>query len=87
MRAARRADGKYIRNERIPDEAYRLDDDPGETTNLADSDDGRIRSAESALVAFEDRVGGVWNSVGTDDPLADMDSETKDRLRDLGYVE
>ena len=87
MRAARRADGKYIRNERIPDEAYRLDDDPGETTNLADSDDGRIRSAESALVAFEDRVGGVWDPVGTDDPLADMDSETKDRLRDLGYVE
>ena len=87
MRAARRADGKYIRNERVPDEAYRLDDDPGETTNLADSDDERIRSVESALVAFEDRVGGVWNSVGTDNPLADMDSETKDRLRDLGYVE
>jgi len=34
MRAARRPAGKYIRNERIADEAYRLDADPGETENL-----------------------------------------------------
>jgi len=34
MRAARRPDRKYIRNERIADEAYRLDADPGETENV-----------------------------------------------------
>jgi arylsulfatase A-like enzyme len=87
MRAARRADGKYIRNERIADEAYGLDDDPGETTDLAGADDEVIADVEAALEAFEERVGGEWDEVGTDDPLADMDSETKDRLRDLGYVE
>jgi arylsulfatase A-like enzyme len=87
MRAARRPDGKYIRNERIADEAYRLDDDPGETTDLAGVDDEVIAGVEDALTAFETRVGGEWDEVGTDDPLADMDSETKDRLRDLGYVE
>ena len=87
MRAARRPDGKYIRNERIADEAYRLDDDPGEATDLADGDDETIAAVEEALVAFEQRVGGEWDEVGDADPLADMDSETKDRLRDLGYVE
>jgi hypothetical protein len=35
MRAARRTDAKFVRNERIPDEAYRLDRDPGETDDLA----------------------------------------------------
>ncbi len=87
MRAARRADGKYIRNERIADEAYRLSDDPGETTDIAGVDDEVLASVENALVTFEERVGGEWNDVTADDPLAEMDSETKDRLRDLGYVE
>jgi arylsulfatase A-like enzyme len=87
MRAARRPDGKYIRNERIPDEAYRIDEDPGEQTNVAGTDDEVIGDVEAALAAFEARVGGEWDEVGTDDPLADMDETTKDRLRDLGYVE
>ena len=87
MRAARQPAAKYIRNERIPDEAYRLDTDPGEQENVADGDDEQIATAEAALAAFEDRVGGEWDEVGSDDPLADMDEATKDRLRDLGYVE
>jgi arylsulfatase A-like enzyme len=87
MRAARRSDGKYIRNERIADEAYRLDDDPGERTGLTGVDDEVLADVEAALTRFEERVGGEWDEVGDTDPLADMDSETKDRLRDLGYVE
>jgi arylsulfatase A-like enzyme len=87
MRAARRPDGKYIRNERITDEAYRLDDDPGETTNVVGVGDDTIAAVEDALTTFEEQVGGEWDEVSTDDPLAAMDSETKDRLRDLGYVE
>jgi len=88
MRAARRPDAKYIRNERIPDEAYRLDTDPDETENLAETDDPAILEAEGTLAAFEDRVGGEWDAVGRDgDVLEGMGQEAKERLRDLGYVE
>ncbi|MEF8854117.1 MAG: sulfatase [Haloarculaceae archaeon] len=85
MRAARRSDGKYIRNERIDDEAYRIDHDPGETEPVG-TDDEVIGAVAGALQTFEDRVGGAWLE-GSDDPLADMDAATKDRLRQLGYVE
>jgi hypothetical protein len=87
MRAARRTDGKYIRNERIPDEAYRIDEDPGESTNLAGTDDETVAELEATLSAFEERVGGEWSAVDAGDPLDGMDETTKDRLRDLGYVE
>jgi len=87
MRAARRPDAKYIRNERIDDEAYRLDSDPGETDDVADAGDEAIAATEAALSSFEERVGGEWNEGGDADPLADMGEEAKDRLRDLGYVE
>jgi len=86
MRAGRRPDAKYIRNERIPDEAYRLDRDPGETEVL-DGEDGAVAAVEADLAAFESHVGGEWGDVSAADPLADMDAATKDRLRDLGYVE
>jgi arylsulfatase A-like enzyme len=63
MRAARRRDAKYIRNERIPDEAYRLDDDPGETTTLAgETSNG---AGETTNLA---RVGETSNRAGVDDP-------------------
>jgi len=87
MRATRRPDAKYIHNERIPDEAYRLDSDPGETTDRSDADDDRIAAVEADLAGFEAAIGGEFDEVSAADPLADMDGETKDRLRDLGYVE
>ncbi len=89
MRAARRPDAKYIRNERVPDEAYRLDTDPGELESLAGSDDPAIAETEAALAAFEEHVGGEWKAVdrGDGDVLDDMGQEAKERLRDLGYVE
>ncbi|MFB6170972.1 MAG: sulfatase, partial [Haloarculaceae archaeon] len=86
MRAARRVDGKYIRNERIPDEAYRLDDDPGETEPVG-TDDGVVADVEAALAAFEADVGGEWDEVGDDDVLSDMSDDARSRLKDLGYID
>ena len=92
MRAARRPDGKYVRIDRTDDEAFRLDEDPDEQFNRAGTDDAVIQRVEQHLAAFEEAAGGAWadaDSVDTDgdDPLADMDDDAKDRLRDLGYVE
>jgi arylsulfatase A-like enzyme len=95
MRAARRTDAKYVRNERIPDEFYRLDDDPGEEVDLAgdarahatDADEAALEATEAALAAFEDRRGGEWKSVDDDDVLSEMSDDAKDRLQDLGYLE
>ena len=88
MRAARRPGAKYIRNERVADEAYRPDRDPDERESLAGGDDPAVADAEAALAAFEDRVGGEWKDTDRDsDVLDDMGREAKERLRDLGYVE
>jgi len=92
MRAARRPDAKFVRNERIPDEAYRLDRDPGETDDLAgeeldDEDAAAIGDVESALGVFEREIDGEWDDVGDEDVLDDMGEEAKDRLQDLGYIE
>ena len=91
MRAARRTDAKYVRIDRIPDEAYRIDTDPEETENLADSDDAAIAEVERALAEFEDAAGGAWVGADdgqiTDDSLSEMDDEAQERLRDLGYME
>ncbi|RCU47086.1 sulfatase [Haloplanus salinus] len=91
MRAARRPDAKYVRIDRIDDEAYRLDRDPGEATDLAGGDDDAIHDVERVLADFETRVGGAWTGATdadvTDDAVADMDDEAQERLRDLGYLE
>jgi arylsulfatase A-like enzyme len=91
MRAARRPDAKYVRIDRIEDEAYRLDTDPEETRNVAAADDEAVETVERALAAFESDVGGAWTGADdadvTDDAVADMDDEAQERLRDLGYLE
>jgi len=88
MRAARRPEAKYIRNERIPDEAYRLDEDPGETTPVDPEDDEVIEATEAALAAFEAEYGGEWSAAGErEDVLEGMSEDAKRRLQDLGYVE
>jgi len=97
MRAVRRPDAKYIAHERIPDECYDLATDPGETTPLEPAD--QCDDLAATLDAFAERVGSDWRGDGgatdagpggrdgDDDPLGDMDDQTVDRLRDLGYVE
>lgn len=86
MRAVRRPDAKYIRNERIADEFYRLDSDPGETENVPA--DPNAEELEPELATFESRVGGKWDEVTAgDDVLDDMSDSAKDRLQDLGYID
>ncbi len=91
MRAARDPDAKYVRIDRIEDEAFRLDSDPGEAENLAGEGDERIDEVEEVLARFEEGVGGAWTGAAegevTDEALEDMDEETQERLRDLGYME
>ncbi|WP_299269168.1 sulfatase [Halorientalis sp.] len=86
MRAVRHPDVKYIRNERIPDEGYRLSADPEETTNVA-GDDEAVAAAASALAAFADAVGAEWRAVDDDDVLEEMDTATRERLAELGYLD
>jgi len=88
MRAARRPDGKYIRNERIPDEAYRLDDDPGETDPVG-ADDPVVGETLAALERFESRAADEWDATATDaeEALEHMDEAARERLQDLGYME
>jgi len=87
MRAARRTDAKYVHNERIDDEFYRLDDDPGETENRHGEGDPAEADLWEALADFAARVGAEWGDAPEEDVLDDMDDETQDRLRDLGYLE
>ncbi|MFA1609673.1 sulfatase [Halobellus rubicundus] len=91
MRAARRTDAKYVRIDRIDDEAYRLDSDPGETDNVAGEGDPEVEATEAALADFESAVGGAWTDAldddVTDDTVEEMDDEAQERLRDLGYLE
>ena len=91
MRAARRPDAKYVRIDRIDDEAYRLDADPGETDDVAGGDDPTVAATEAGLSRFESAVGGAWTDAldddVSDDTVEEMDDEAQERLRDLGYLE
>ena len=84
MRAARSPDAKYVRIDRTPDEAYRLDEDPGETRDLAGAGrrpsgdrtesgelgDDRVEAAEAALAEFEAAAGGAWTGAA-EGPVSD----------------
>jgi arylsulfatase A-like enzyme len=89
MRAARTPEEKYVRNERIPDECYWLDADPDELDDRVGTD--RCGDLDGILADFEDAM-GHWDGADEDrgrgeEALGDMDDTTKDRLRDLGYIE
>ncbi|MEF8831855.1 MAG: sulfatase [Halobacteriales archaeon] len=90
MRAVRTSEGKYIRNERIDDEFYRLDEDPGETDDRHGEDDPLAADLQGALSAYESRV-GRWESdddhPSDDEALDGMDEEARKRLEDLGYID
>ena len=87
MRAVRRPDGKLIHNERIADEAYRLDEDPGETTPRDADADPLFEALNERLAAFETAMGG-WESIDGDGRgTAEMSADAKARLQDLGYMD
>ncbi|ELZ05702.1 sulfatase [Natrialba asiatica] len=91
LRAARSTDAKYVRADRIPDEGYRLDEDPVEETPVDPAADAVVAATERALARFEEAAGGAWiDPSETDDDTAgldDADEETRERLRELGYLE
>ena len=91
MRAARRTDAKYVRIDRIDDEAYRLDADPDETDNVAGAGDPEIEAVSETLGDFESAVGGAWTDAldddVSDDAVDEMDDEAQERLRDPGDLE
>ncbi|WP_247730117.1 sulfatase [Halovivax limisalsi] len=92
LRAARGPAGKYVRADRIPDEGYRLDRDPAERTPVEPAADDVVAAAERALAAFETAVGGAWDEPGDaagdpGDALERADERTRNRLRELGYLE
>ncbi|MGM0717765.1 MAG: sulfatase [Halobacteriota archaeon] len=91
LRAARSLDAKYVRADRIPDEGYRLDRDPDEMSPIDATDDDLVAEAERSLSRFEAAGGGAWDTpadaASGDDVLAEADEKTRDRLRELGYLE
>jgi arylsulfatase A-like enzyme len=88
MGAARTTDDKYIHCTRIPDEAYHIGTDPGETENLVGTD-RESDGLNTALWEFIERVGAEWPDErdGDGSGVDEMDEEAKDRLQDLGYIE
>ena len=87
MRAVRRTDAKYIHNERIGNEFYRLDVDTPEMVNRHGEASPLETELSEALGAFAQRVGAEWGDAPEGEVLSGMDEETRDRLQDLGYVE
>lgn len=86
-RAVRKPDGKYIRHDRIDDEAYRLDDGQIESRRLAANSSTRIELAE-ALGRFEKQYDCAWGKDSeSTEGIEKMDSATTRRLRELGYIE
>ena len=102
MRVARTADRKYVRNERFPDEAYRLAEGPVEDAPI-DPDTATAAELSDALGRFEERLDVPWateagadgetedgadrGGESTEQRLSRMDARTRQRLRDLGYLE
>ena len=86
MRAARSPEAKYIRNERVENEAYRLTGADAEAETL-DPDDPRIRDLAAALDRFGNRYGGMGSGDRDERSVEGMAEGTKRRLRELGYLE
>jgi arylsulfatase A-like enzyme len=99
MCAVRRPDAMYIHNERIPDEAYRLDgghDSPRTVPETIDPDGAVAAELSAALSGFSGRVGSICGNdisssnrdrqIPVDEAISEMDDATRRRLRDLGYL-
>jgi len=74
----REGDWKYLRAEGGEEELYRLDRDPAELRNLASEESDRAAS-------FRDRLEIWFADAGAAAPI-EMDEETREKLRGLGYI-
>lgn len=87
MCAVRHLEGKYIRNGRIADEYYRIDDGLVESTRLP-SEEPIAVELNAALDRYRSRTNGPANSnEGPEQLLSEMDDATKRRLKALGYLD
>lgn len=84
--AVRYGDLKLIRSNdgKTPDRIYDLASDPGERKNLDTADPERFSELRRLAIAFLDRHGGATPQP---DRRPDLDPQTKERLRALGYAE
>jgi hypothetical protein len=82
LRAIRTKEHKLIRGSDGHEEFYRIDSDPGETTDLAEEAPEPMEELknelDSWLTSFEHAEA---------DSSVSMDEDTKDRLEDLGYLQ
>jgi arylsulfatase A-like enzyme len=90
LRAARSIEAKYVRADRIDDEGLRPDgreDDAAE--RAVGTDEEHVLTTEQALARFEAATDIGWDDATDGEPgaLADADEETRERLRNLGYLE
>jgi hypothetical protein len=72
--------GRYVEKRQ---ELFDIANDPQEQRNLADAHPELVRDLAARLEAWTGSMTGVRSSGG----VVDIDSETIDQLRDLGYVE
>ena len=83
LRCIRTSEWKYIEGTDGNEELYELDDDPGETTNVADSHPG-------VCIEFAERLTSVQSELTRGDrngSAAAVDATTEQRLEDLGYLQ
>jgi hypothetical protein len=71
--------GNYIDRER---ELYRFSTDPTETRNLVEEEPEMVRALEERLAAWAGNIAGTQ----TPGDLVELDPETVDQLRKLGYL-
>jgi arylsulfatase A-like enzyme len=80
LRAVRTREEKYIRGDDGTEWLYRIDDDPGETANLADG------SRRPALAGRLDEWLDSFDHADVDTGDVSMTAGTRERLADLGYL-
>ena len=72
----------------VSKELYHLGADPGETRNIYDARKSRpeMRALEERLIAFV-RAGSAYKPGRPDRNRIELDSETLEKLRSLGYLD
>jgi len=65
---------------------FDLENDPGEQVNLAAGDEITRKTLQARLMAWIDEQSLIDEAIGGQGEMPDLDEETRQRLRDLGYL-
>lgn len=71
---------KYITHSNAPDELYDIQQDPGEQSNIAEANSSVVQTIRDSMAEYLDRV-----NEDVRDLSPDVNEETEQRLKDLGY--